>query len=246
VIFRLPSFKVVAGAPIHACKEYALERYVTSLRELREFSKSQFEVELVLVDNTPSEDFYNRRLTSLSDFHIERCVVSHPRFPIHARIAASQNRIRQRVLTGGFDYWLSVEADVLPPPDALIRLSQYLSENQLHAAQGYYYDEFDEAAFRARPEDPFWLMGLSLVQREVLELIEFRFDESLYEGFSDAFFGHDMRRAGFRYGFCGDVGAEHLAQDPKDPKGRGWNLIKADLNLERRSATLVDRKRRTG
>lgn len=220
---------VVVGGPIHACKAYAALAYLRGLRALRGASVG-VDVRLVVADNTDDGGRFARDLrVILPDLTILRpdwdrqCPIQ-----VHERIRASSEAIRQHALELGAS-WLSVEADVLPAPEALLRLLELVNGEGLDAAQGHFYEGFDAARFQ---RSPFWLMGFSLITPRVLQEVPFRIELQRPNGYPDAFYGHDMQARGFRFGFHPDLVARHL--EARGVAGRGWEAVRQDVERTRR------------
>jgi hypothetical protein len=129
---------------------------------------------------------------------------------------------RARFLAGDDDALMIIESDIIPPPDALRRLAA-LAEQGVDVAYGVYRFRTTEiinvferypgeprnegeslsihpaklAAARRRGVTPCsgGGLGCALIQRRVLERIEFRIEETAY---CDTYFNRDVLRAGFR------------------------------------------------
>lgn len=216
----------MVGGPVHACKAYSVVPYMRSLRAIRSASP-RFDVRVVLADNTNDDGRFARDLA-----YVDRdAIVLRPEYdrtsplPIHERIRASQEAIRvaARDLGGA---WLSVESDVVPPPDALDRLWTYADEHELEAVQGFFYAGYDKSRF---DREKFWLMGLSLLRGRAIGL-PMRIELQRPNGYSDAFLGHDLVLHEIPFGFA-PVCAEHL-----DAPGssRGWVAVRSDVDRTRK------------
>lgn len=221
--------RVLAGGPVHWCKAYSIRPWVKSLRGMAAHppTRELFDVDFYASDNSSDDAFADMLRRGYKDLRVEHVDdPQDPRLPIYARIAASENQQRDAFLSGGYDLMLSVECDVLPQPDALMQLWEHLTANELDCTQGYYYEGFTAAAWA---KHPFWLMGLSLLRRPVLEAIPFRFELQRPNGAPDAFFGHDLKARGFRYGFAPGAAGVHLRRIQGGVQGSGWDLISDDL-----------------
>lgn len=223
--------RILIGGPIHWCKTYSIRPWVKGMRAMRDYASSILggaTIELYASDNSPDSEFAEMLALTYPDVRVEHVRdPNDPKLPIYARIAASENQQRTAVLDGAYDYMLSVECDVVPGPTALIDLLFKLEADGLDAVQGFYYDGFDEKKFE---ESPFWLLGLSLIHRRVLEAVPFRFELQRPNGPPDAFFGHDMTARGFKYGFDPRARAQHLR---RGGGSSGWELIPDDLAKHR-------------
>lgn len=221
---------IVAGAPIHACKAYAIYPYVRALGEMRAHALAHgVLLDVVLVDNTDDEGRFaadvRRAIAGVPDAKVVRAdpVPSSP-LPIHDRITASQNVLRSIALSDPCCVGLlSVECDVIPPPDTARMMLDELDAGGLRAIQARFRDDYDAARFE---RERFWLMGLSLISREALESISFRYELQRPNGYSDAFFGHDLVARELPFGFTDKVVGKHLGS-PTD-SSRGWSALSAD------------------
>jgi len=106
--------KILVGCPTSFHKEYALEQYTKAVKAL---TYSNFDI--LLVDNSEN-DTYFEKIKALG-----LPVIKGPYFnSARDRIVASRNLLRENVLRG-YDYFFSLEQDVLPPPDILEKLLQH-------------------------------------------------------------------------------------------------------------------------
>jgi hypothetical protein len=129
---------------------------------------------------------------------------------------------RERFLAGDDDALLVIESDIIPPPDALRRLAA-LAEKGADVAYGVYRFRTTEIinVFERYPGEPRnegeslsihpaklaaarrrgvtacsgGGLGCALIQRRVLERIEFRIESTAY---CDTYFNRDVMQAGFR------------------------------------------------
>jgi len=117
--------KVLVGAPNNVRKDYILERYINRLKEL-----SYQNYEIVLADNSKDDTYKSK----IEGFGI-KCLKTAWYEGSRARIVESRNAIRQYMLDNNFDYYLSIEADVIPPRDIIEQLLQHNKE----IVGGWYY-----------------------------------------------------------------------------------------------------------
>jgi len=105
--------KVLVGCPISSYKKEVMHYYLKGLQSLTYEQK-----EIVLIDNSPDEELFNslkkeKRLTVEKSIHLQG---------IRDMIIRDRNRLREIALKGNFDYFLSLEQDIVPPPDIIERL----------------------------------------------------------------------------------------------------------------------------
>lgn len=107
--------KILVGCPTYKGYAYCLQQYLDRVRSL---TYSQFD--LVLVDNS-EDDTYAEKMRSLGI-----TVLCSPFVPdAKERIVQSRNLLRQYALDHGYDYFLSLEQDILPPPDVIERFLRH-------------------------------------------------------------------------------------------------------------------------
>lgn len=68
------------------------------------------------------------------------------------QVADAQNMLLKRAIERDFEWFLLYEDDVLPPPDALMRMNEYIKEEKVPVVSGLYYT-------RSRPADPLVFRG---------------------------------------------------------------------------------------
>ncbi len=104
--------KVLVGCPISDHKAYCFDRYVNGLHALTYAHK-----DVLLVDNSKDDTFFKTIQAS-------KIPVQHIPYLESARerLIQSRNILRQTVLDGGYDYFLSLECDIIPPKDIIERL----------------------------------------------------------------------------------------------------------------------------
>ena len=202
--------KILVGCPWNAKKAYILDRYVNRLKEL-----DYDNYEIVLSDNSSDETFKDK----IEKEYGIKVLKSPWHIKSRQRIVNSRNQLRQYALDNNFDYYMSIEADVIPPKD-IIRV---LLSHDKKIVGGWYYvgdpnharpcvsQEWkaigDENIVQAPPTPVVMAqnrlmkaflgsMGIMLISKEVLEKIPFR----CFEHFShhdDTWFFFDAEARGF-------------------------------------------------
>ncbi|MBS3108745.1 glycosyltransferase family 2 protein [Candidatus Woesearchaeota archaeon] len=109
--------RVLVGCPTSFHKEYCIELYADSIKNL-----TYNNYDILLVDNSPDEKYLNK-IKSLGINAIKGLYYESAR----DRIVASRNLLKEYVLKNNYDYLLSLEQDVIPPPDIIERM---LSHNK--------------------------------------------------------------------------------------------------------------------
>ena len=72
--------------------------------------------------------------------------------PLHFQVADAQNVIVQQAIERDFEWLLLWEHDVLPQPDALIKINKYIRDEQVPVVSGLYYT-------RGHPTEPLVFRG---------------------------------------------------------------------------------------
>lgn len=158
-------------------------------------------------------------------------------------IAAQYNEARRLTLEGGYDALLTVECDMLPPPNAIRRLSragadvayglyilrrppwEWSAYSVVQGMGAWPLSQVPERAAREWGEvvdvDGIGL-GCTLIQRPVLERLRFRADGLLHQdgnrSYCDWYFASDARDAGFTQRCDTAVVCGHV--HPADADGR--------------------------
>lgn len=112
---RIP--RVLVGIVTYEGKDYVWDKFFHSMKAI-----DYPNVDFLVVDNSESKSYSFKlkkrtaRLKNWEIVHVKRGMTSRE------SQAKSLNIIRERVLTGGYDYFMSVESDLLPPADIIERL----------------------------------------------------------------------------------------------------------------------------
>jgi hypothetical protein len=109
----MTSIKVLVGSPTAAPYAYCLPAYATAIKTLTYPNQKG-----VLVDNSEAEDYTKTIETAgLTAIHYPKFIKDS-----RERLAASRNILRDLTLKEDYDYFLSLEQDVIPPTDIIERL----------------------------------------------------------------------------------------------------------------------------
>ncbi len=217
------------GCPTCDLYEYVLEDYAKAARDLKGPAH-----DILLADNSKDQEFLEKirqkRLVAIKTPYSESA---------KERIVQSRNALRKIVLEEGYEWFFSVEMDVIPPSDAL----QRLLDRKGKIVAGLYYTRQEgedkqikmlpvakcfetskkwdklrypnEEELNGKKVFPVAYAGLGclLIHRSVLEKIEFRYRKIGEEGgFDDAWFGFDAWRKGFKVMLDPTVKCEHLIE----------------------------------
>lgn len=202
--------KILVGCPTSEYKSYCLFQYVEAVKSL-----TYPHHDVLLVDNSTTNEYAEKikqlELPVVKDVYLDRA---------RERITHSRNILRDHVLKKGYDYFLSLEQDVIPPPNVIEVL---LNHQKLAVSAVYFTRYFDHGKPIFRPllwehsplssekmqfvsEDTLQSnqlisilacgLGCILIHRSVLEKISFRL-------FSDKGTYDDMP-------FCSDLKEQHI------------------------------------
>ncbi len=223
--------KVLLGCPVSSLKSYALERYLKGVKAL-----TYKNFDMLLVDNSKDDAYFNK-IKKLGLLVVKGPYSKSAR----QRIIDSRNILRQKVLDESYDYFFSLEQDVVPPEDVIQKL---LSHNK-EIVTGVYFSyqtnngvtllvpllwqrvAKDEVRFMLEREvlEPKLIevgacgVGCILIHRKVLESVKFRFDKK-DKGFDDMWFCKDASSLGFKIFADTSVKCKHLI------KGWSWEGVK--------------------
>ncbi len=226
--------KVLVGCPTSFHKEYCLDKYVAGLKAL---AYKKFDI--LLVDNS-KDDIYFEKIKKVG-----LPVVKGPWFEgALDRIISSRNILRQKVLDEDYDYFFSLEQDVVTPPDALDKMVKhgkqivtgiYFAHNTMPDGSmpliPLVYKLVDEKTLTMVPinEQEFASnklievvsagLGCVLIHRNVLKDVKFRYEGKVFD---DRFFFKDCYHKGFK-AFCDtSIKCKHFILNRPYP----WSVIK--------------------
>lgn len=215
--------KVLVGCPTYRNKEYALAEYAKAVKELKH---DGIEMDILLVDNTATDDY----LAKIKAAGLP--VVKGPwKEGARDRIVASRNILRDKVLNEGYDYLFSLEQDVIPAPDTLMRMLAHKKRvvtsvvyNNLPVGDKI---ELRPMLYTQHPVDPTGLwyvdeaqlkepglkrvlashLSCTLIHRSVLDFFPFRY---MGTTFDDMAFSKDVLDHGFLLLVDPEIQPKHL------------------------------------
>jgi GT2 family glycosyltransferase len=121
--------KVLVGCPTSNHKAYCLKEYVEALKSL---DYANFDI--LLVDNSEKEDYFSE-LKKLK-IPVERVKYEKQ---VRDRIVKARNLIVETMIKGNYDYFFSLEQDIIPPVDVI----QRLLDCKKNIVSGVYFKEFE-------------------------------------------------------------------------------------------------------
>ena len=215
--------RILVGCPTSFHKEYCLKKYADAVKGLTYKNH-----DVLLIDNSPEDDYFKK----IKEAGLP--VIKGPYFEsARDRIVASRNILRKKVLEENYDFFLSLEQDVIQPADIIENLLQHKKEvisavyfmphiNGLIPMLGirgkekYSYLQFDMVdKSNELMQVDYAGMGVILISKKVLEKINFRTDEK--PGFDDWFFCKDVEKEGFKIFADLSIKCKHLL------KNRPWS-----------------------
>ena len=212
--------KVLVGCPVSDLKKYCIKEYIQSVKSL-----TYQNYDILLIDNSKEDYFYNYLkelgINVIKDNYIE---------PARARIVNSRNILRQKTLEN-YDYFLSLEQDVIPPKNVIERL---LAHNKDIITGVYYsyqtnnnvtlltpllwqfinndevkYINNDEIQEQKLMKIGACGLGCVLISKKVLEKIKFRYNKQS-NCFDDMFFCLDAKNNNFDIYLDTSIKCKHL------------------------------------
>jgi GT2 family glycosyltransferase len=110
--------KVLIGCPTCDRYRYCVDLWVERVKEIIEFSKNKgIDADYVLVDNSKEDTFFNE----LKKKNVEVIRYGYSE-NVKSRISESRNVLREKALDKCYDYFLSLEQDVIPPANIAEKL----------------------------------------------------------------------------------------------------------------------------
>lgn len=190
--------RVLVGCPVSSHKEYCLELYANTVKNL-----TYTNYDILLVDNS-TDDSYLRKIRSLGINAIKDQYQENAR----DRIVSSRNLLREYAIKNNYDYLLSLEQDVIPPLDIIERLLShdkkvisgiYFARNIINGKASliplaYVEIPSDDELPPMRPLNEYELfysqnlvkivscgLGCVLIHRDILKEIKFRYDLNTFD-----------------------------------------------------------------
>ncbi|MEK6826127.1 MAG: hypothetical protein AABX90_00685, partial [Nanoarchaeota archaeon] len=196
--------RILVGCPVSDYHEYSTDRYLDAIRKI---NYSNYDV--LLADNSKADDFSKK----LQERGINVIRIEHSDAP-KKRIIDSRNALREAVLEKNYDYFLSLEQDVIPPLDII---KKFISHNK-EVVTGIYFNHYPglnepiSLAFIETGIKGYGMRTLSdeelnsnrllkinacglgcvLIAKEILKKIKFRIDPR-FDEFDDMPFCRDIR-----------------------------------------------------
>jgi len=188
--------RVLVACPTSSHKKYCLKDYVRGIKELK---YDNFDV--LLADNSEGDE-YEKKIKKEG-----LPVIRSPYFKdAKDRVIKARNLLREKALEGNYDYFLSLEQDVIPPPNIIEGLLRHKKDivsgvvHHLFPRKDKGWEEKPLLAVKSKERGKlvflsserienlhailkidYCAMGCLLISREVLEKIKFRYEEFNYK-----------------------------------------------------------------
>jgi len=232
---KLP--KVLIFTITYEGKDYALEEFMEHCSKINYPNYRH-----IFIDNSNNPHYVDRlREKGLEAYHTERGNNSRE------ALARSQNVARRIALNEGYDYILSIESDIMCPPDVVERLLKHakpvvtgfyyigdrekgqrvpcitiLKWNEELGAYGtrlLFIDEWEDYTNKGLKKVAAGGMGVCLIKRNVFEKFAFTYDTRL-KGHSDIYFFNECFRQKIPVYVDTDLYCEHKNSKWTDVKDR--------------------------
>jgi GT2 family glycosyltransferase len=212
--------KVLVGGPVSDMHEYCFDDLVKSRKSLTYKNH-----DLLFVDNSQTDRFYKR--IKEAGLPVQRIEYKDK---ARDRMIECRNILREHTLKNGYDYFLNLDQDIMPPDNIIERL---LAHNEKIVTAIYFnplslptgeiklrpvigFIEGKKLRF-LKPEDmnkglrevDVCGSGCIMMHREVLEKLEFRYDKGS-AGFDDVMFVHDAKKNGYKVYVDTSLVVKHL------------------------------------
>ncbi|MAG77794.1 hypothetical protein CL616_00340 [archaeon] len=213
--------KILVGCPTCDLYEYCLDEYLQTVRNL-----TYPNYDLLIIDNSKNPDYHKKIKQAIKDDFIE---------PAVKRIVNSRNKLRKYALENNYDYFLSLEQDVIPPKDII---EQLLKHNK-KAISAVVFNKFNNNLlpmiwkenekklkfYQIEELEPPRLekirtssLSCILIHKNILKKIEFRYEKDK-NCFDDMFFCNDLKKEGFSLYVDTSIKCKHLI------KNKTWKNI---------------------
>lgn len=214
-------FKVLVGGPVSDFHEYCFSDFVKSRKNLTYNNH-----DLLFVDNSKTPSFASR--LESEGFMVKRIPYKEK---ARDRLVDSRNLLRNYMVDNGYDFFLNLDQDIMPPPNIIERLLSHgkkvvtaiyfnpirlpvSNEVKLRPVVGFL--EGNNVRFLRPEEMNKGLLevdacgsGCILMHRDVLSKLEFRYNEGS-EGFDDVMFVHDAKNLGYKVYVDTSLVVKHL------------------------------------
>ncbi|WP_298752985.1 glycosyltransferase family A protein [uncultured Arcobacter sp.] len=112
--------KVLVATTVYEDKDYIFDKFLDNARNL---DYPNFHV--LIVDNSKTRDYY--KVLKKKTKNMDNVTIVHVPRGKHSRegVANGLNYIRDYVINNDYDYWMSIESDLIPPKNIISRLMMH-------------------------------------------------------------------------------------------------------------------------
>lgn len=223
--------KVLIGIVCSNYHEYCLEEFLTGLEKLTYVNK-----DILFVDNSKKDNF-SKKLRA-KGYNVLRIKFIDGAYN---RIVLSRNLLRDYFLRGDYEYFFSLEQDIIPPKDIIERL--LILNKPISTGLYFMVRQLDKRGETIQPMAFIWQdlkenkirrllnkeikerrfitvisgMGCLLIHKDVLKKIKFKWDEKTKTG-EDILFAQDCKDNNIKIIMDTSLKCKHLIKD------RPWYL----------------------
>lgn len=212
---------IFIATPTHIAKRYCAGKFVDAV--IKYAPGSQFHI--ASNSRLSAREFYEREGVTYHDIVLDE-MHYECQGAIHRRVVSTVNHLRDIFLNlprmHQCNWFLSLESDVIIKEDTLDRMLWAACESRAKVVYSNCYPGFlslTEPGFTDRIT-----LGCTLIHREVVEKIPFRFDMGLLAAFHDAFLAYDCNYQAIRMWYDPGIEPEHVHMGNGD---RGWSQFPA-------------------
>lgn len=231
-MFELNYPKILVACPTFEGKDYIIDKWVEAVKNI-DYPNFQW----LIVDNSQGTSYTSKlRKRGYRVVHVPRGGNSRQ------ALCNAQNYIRKKVLSEGYDYWLSLESDLIPPKDIIFKLMSHaksvvgsvyflgtwMDPNIPKPACLFVLDQKEGGMMGTRmmtPEESRKIigtglrqvhgvgLGCTLIKRRILEKFGFWTDTRFDNKHSDVYFYMELQNAGEPVFVDTNILVEHYASD---------------------------------
>lgn len=214
--------KILLATPTAKHKDYCAKEFIDQIIQIKEtFNKDIGIVNILIVDNSKDPEYHKRLVELLGNKGEILYYKAREGQDMRDYMTDCNNIIRERVLTGNYNYLFSLESDIFCPKNTLeylliqkrkvIGLPYFTKHNYYSQIMVMETDDFGLTnitnyktlkrafiTFEGKVQKNYMIgLGCLLIHRSVLEKIKFRVDLKAKErGHADTYFHIDLRKQG--------------------------------------------------
>ena len=178
--------RILIGTPVHEVKNYCFKEFLTSVKNLMDFSDSKWQFDLLLVDNSPNLQ-YQEKVKKLCDeikivnykiIHLDLAIYDngnfkHDRANVEERVAYCREEMNKEFSKGDYTHLFFWESDIILPPDVFLKLMKF--DAQFDVISHVYPDRDD-------PTEERFGFGCTIIKRKWFEDFSFLYETEHYHG----------------------------------------------------------------